>query len=122
DKVKSVAAPLAFGDYGLARVEGQQAQIRANFLAAVVAPVDGHLEIKLVIEMSVVLRKQVLERRNITDGVQYFATALMFARHSLLPLDRRVTRRNPRGFDRQEYITGLNRVQRVDSRKDAGLK
>ena len=54
DDVKRIAAPVAGADDRLARLVGQQAHVRPDLLAIVIAPVDRDFQIKLVLKVAVV--------------------------------------------------------------------
>ena len=56
DDIERIAAPIAGIDDRLARLVSEQADIRPDFLAVVIAPVDRDFEIKLVLVVTVMDR------------------------------------------------------------------
>jgi hypothetical protein len=66
--VKSVASPIALRDDFFARGVREQARVWPNLLASVVAPIDDHFQIKLILEMAALALDQLRDDVNASDG------------------------------------------------------
>src|SRR5205085_10318528 len=86
DDIEGIAATVVLMDDLLAVFVLQQAQLRANLLAIVVAPVSGHFEVELKLKMPVVLLDQFREDVHLLDGVQNSLMFCDFLRHSVYRL------------------------------------
>jgi hypothetical protein len=81
DDVERVTAPVAGIDDGLARVKSQQADVGADFLAVVIAPINRDFQVKLVLVMAVVDRQQIADRGQGFNGIEDFSATRVFSRH-----------------------------------------